>query len=181
MTKIEIIVGCMFSGKSEELQRRIRRFNAIGKPCLVINSILDTRTDESVKSHSNMKVSACKLHKLLSITDKVEFKQAEVIAIDEAQFFDDLYNFVLYCEKLNKDVIISGLDGDSDRKPFGQIGECIPLCDSIIKLKAYDMIDKDGSEAIFTKRLEDTKSQISIGSSDKYISVSRKNYLNKNI
>ena len=54
---------------------------------------------------------------------------------------------------MNKTVIISGLDGDSDRKPFGQILQCIPLCDSVVKLKSYDMINKDGTSAIFTKRL----------------------------
>lgn len=179
MTKIDIIVGCMFSGKSEELQRRIRRFQAIGTQCMVINSILDTRTDASVKTHSNIKLSACKTDKLLTIIDMPEFIVADVIAIDEAQFFTDLYEFVLLCEKCEKDVIIAGLDGDSERKPFGQILNCIPLCDSVIKLKAYDMIEKDGTEAIFTKRLGSTENkQISIGSNDKYISVNRKNYLN---
>lgn len=182
MTKIDIILGCMFSGKSEELQRRVRRFQAIGKPCMVINSILDTRTDSSVKSHSNIKLGACKVDKLLTIKDMPEFKLADVIAIDEAQFFKDLYVFVLYCESSGKDLIIAGLDGDSERKPFGQIINCIPLCDSVIKLKAYDMIEKDGTEAIFTKRLSSTEhKQISIGSNDKYISVNRNNYLNKNI
>ena len=182
MTKIDIIIGCMYSGKSEELQRRIRRFQAINKPCMVINSVLDTRTDSYVKSHSNIKLSAFKVHKLLTIIDKPEFKEADVIAIDEAQFFTDLHDFVLYCESCNKDVIIAGLDGDSERKPFGDILNCITLCDSVIKLKAYDMIEKDGSEAIFTKRLETTDGQqISVGSTDKYISVNRNNYLNKNI
>ena len=182
MTKIDIIIGCMYSGKSEELQRRVRRFQAISKPCMVINSILDIRTDSTVKSHSNIKLSAYKVDKLLSITHNHEFINSEVIAIDEAQFFTDLYDFVIICESHNKDVIIAGLDGDSERKPFGQILNCITLCDSVIKLKAYDMISKDGSEAIFTKRLSTTEEkQISVGSTDKYISVNRNNYLNKNI
>ena len=140
MSKIEIIIGCMYSGKSEELMRRIRRFQAIDIPCMIINSSLDTRTDESVKSHSNLKLSAIKTKNLLSILKNPEFNRVKVIGIDESQFFKDLYDFVLKCEELGKSVIISGLDGDSDRKPFGQILNCIPLCDNVIKLKAFDMI-----------------------------------------
>ena len=73
------------------------------------------------------------------------------------RFFNDLYEFVLKCEEKDKKVIMSGLDGDSNRKPFGQILNCIPLCDSVVKLTAMDMIDKDGSEAIFSLRKKNTQ------------------------
>ena len=78
---------------------------------------------------------------------------------------------------MNKHIIIAGLDGDYNRKPFGDILQCIPLCDSVIKLNAMDMIDKDGTEAIFSKRIVADEQQISVGATDKYIAVSRKNYL----
>ena len=58
-------------------------------------------------------------------------------------------------KRLNKTVIISGLDGDSNRKPFGQILDCIPICNSVVKLTAMDMVDKDGSEGIFSLRIDD--------------------------
>lgn len=173
---IDIIIGSMYSGKSTELLRRCKRFEAIGKNVLKINHIYDTRTDDSIQTHTNEKVRAMKTDKLLNIVFSNEFLNADIIGIDEAQFFTDLYDFVIYCESKNKSIIISGLDGDSKRKPFGQILMCIPLCDSVIKLKALDMIDKDGSSAIFSKRIVSDDDQVLIGSGDKYIAVSRKNY-----
>jgi thymidine kinase len=176
MCKIEIIIGPMFSGKSTELLRRTSRLEAIGKNVLYINHIYDTRTDDYIQTHSNTKKFAKKLHNLYDITDD-ELNSTDVLAIDEAQFFPDLYSYVLYAEQKNKHIIISGLDGDYNRKPFGDILQCIPLCDSVIKLNAMDMIDKDGTDAIFSKRIVADEQQISVGATDKYIAVSRKNYL----
>jgi thymidine kinase len=175
---IDIILGPMFSGKSTELLRRCSRLSAIGKKVLYINHTFDTRTDDSIQTHSKIRESAIKLTKLAD-TPEEKYNEADIIAIDEAQFFDDLYAFVLQCERDEKSVIMSGLDGDSNRRPFGQILECIPLCDSVVKLTAMDMMDKDGTEAIFTVRLKSTnnKDQVCIGAQDVYASVSRKNYM----
>ena len=79
-------------------------------------------------------------------------------------------------EKYGKTIIISGLDGDSDRKPFGQILQCIPLCDEVVKLTAMDMVDKDGTPAIFTKRIVKKEGQVLVGATESYMAVSRKNY-----
>ena len=180
MATIDIILGPMFSGKSEELCRRIRRYEAINIKCLKINHTLDTRTDEFIQTHSNIKIPAVKSNILMPLKDSEFFKKSKVIAIDEAQFFNDLYDFIKYCESMKKTVIIAGLDGDSDRNPFGQILQCIPLCDSVVKLKSYDMINKDGTAAIFTMRINKNEiNQVSVGGSDKYISVSRTNYLER--
>jgi thymidine kinase len=176
-TKVEIIVGCMFSGKTTELIRRISRYEAVEMNTLIINSDLDTRTGDSVKTHNNCLREAVKTSKLMDIVHTDSYQNATIIGIDEAQFFPDLEEFVIYSET-NKTIIIAGLDGDSNRKPFGQILQCIPLCDTIIKLTAMDMISKDGQDAIFTKRIvSDDSEQISIGAMDKYIAVSRENYL----
>jgi thymidine kinase len=175
--KIEIILGCMFSGKTTELIRRTSKYDAIGKNVLIINSGYDNRCDlQSIKSHSNETRKAYKCYKLSELNNHKLFSNADVIAIDEAQFFHDLYDFVLYCEKNDKIVIISGLDGDSDRKPFGQILECIPLCDDVVKLKALDMISLDGTDAIFSKRIVKNNSQICIGNENEYKAVNRYNY-----
>jgi thymidine kinase len=176
MCKIEIIIGPMFSGKSTELLRRTSRLEAIGKNILYINHIYDTRTDDYIQTHSNTKKLANKLQNLFDINE-IELSNAEVIAIDESQFFNDLYDFVLHCEKLNKHIIIAGLDGDYNRRPFGQILQCIPLCDNVVKLTSMDMVDKDGTPALFSKRVIADDEQISVGAIDKYIAVSRKNYL----
>ena len=176
MCKIEIILGCMYSGKSTELLRRCSRLEAIGKNILYINHVFDTRTNDYIQTHANTKKLAIKLEKLYDIEFDL-FKEADVIAVDEAQFFEDLHEFALGCEKYNKTLIIAGLDGDSNRKPFGQILQCIPLCDNVVKLTAMDMVDKDGTDAIFSKRIIDDNKQVSIGATDKYIAVCRKNYL----
>ena len=174
--RIEIILGCMFSGKSTELLRRCYRYQAIEQNVLLINHSSDTRTDNSIKTHRNDKHNALKTNSLMSIIDTNEFNNAQIIGIDEAQFFQDLYSFVINAEKYDKIIIIAGLDGDFHRKPFGQIMDCIPLCDTVEKLTAMDMIDKDGTPGIFTKRIVKNNNQVLVGSSDYYMAVSRKNY-----
>lgn len=176
MSSIEIIIGCMFSGKSTELNRRASRYKAIGKRVLVINSLLDTRGD-GIKLHSNVDVAATKTECLMSMCADMRFAEADVIAVDESQFFEDLHAFCLECEKAGKILIIAGLDGDSNRMPFGEIMRCIPLCDSVVKLTALDMISRDGTVAIFSKRIDAEDDVISVGGSDKYVAVSRENYL----
>lgn len=178
-TRIEIILGCMYSGKSTELLRRCNRYKAIGRDVLLINHIFDTRTENYIKTHEDKKDHAIKCAKLMDIVETPDYINSEVVGIDEAQFFDDLLDFVLYTEYHNKIVIISGLDGDSNRKPFGQILQCIPLCDSVVKLNAMDMMDKDGTPAIFSKRIVPSEEQVLVGATDSYIAVSRKNYLKK--
>ena len=178
--RIEIILGPMFSGKSTELMRRCSRKEVIGEKVCYINHSFDTRTGDFVQTHAQHRKNAIKLSLLKELPDEV-FTQNDTFGIDEAQFFNDLYDFVLKCEKSNKTVIMSGLDGDSNRKPFGQILECIPLCDSVVKLSAMDMIDKDGSEGIFSLRFDNNKKeQVLVGAEDKFCAVSRKNYLKFN-
>ena len=178
---LKIILGCMFSGKSTELIRRLSRYEAVGIPTLLINSSLDTRTDNNVKTHNNLTKSARKTKNLMSLVNSIEYLTNNVSGIDEAQFFTDLKEFVLYSEN-NKIIIIVGLDGDSDRQPFGQILECIPLCDEVVKLTAMDMLSKDGTKAIFSKRISNNNdSKILIGADEKYLAVSRNNFLKHDI
>jgi thymidine kinase len=178
--RIEIIIGCMFSGKSTELIRRVSRYEAIGSRVLVVNHELDTRTDYAIQTHSNYRYSAVKVSRLMMplLIESAEFKEARIIGVDEAQFFGDLREFALYCESQGKILIMAGLSGDFMRRPFGQILDCIPLCDDICLLSAMDMKDRDGSPAIFSKRIAATEELTDIGASDKYMAVSRKNYLN---
>ena len=175
-TRIEIILGPMFSGKSTELIRRTSCYKAIGKKVLRINHLKDTRTDDMIQTHSKLQKKAIKVSKLMLLIDNPDFVSSDVIGIDEAQFFDDLYEFIINIEPLNKIIIISGLDGDFKRRPIGQILDIIPLCDDVVKLTAMDMIDKDGTPGIFTKRISDNDTLIVIGAENEYMAVSRKNY-----
>ena len=178
--RIELILGPMYSGKSTELIRRTSRYKAIGKNILIINSILDTRTDNSVKTHSNNKKKTIKTTKLLDIINLDDYKNSEVIGVDEGQFFDDLLDFVKIVEQTDKILIIAGLDGDYKREPFGDILRCIPLCDDLIKLSAMCMYKNNGTPSSFTKRIVNSDNQTLIGAKNTYITVCREGYFNTN-
>jgi thymidine kinase len=177
-TRLEIILGCMYSGKSTELIRRTTRYESIGKKILLINHSLDTRSEEDViRTHNEETRVAIKTDKLKYVTTLSGFEECDVIGIDEAQFFPDLREFIISIESLNKVIIVAGLDGDFKRRPIGQVLDIIPLCDEVIKLSAMDMIDKDGSPAVFSKRIVSDEDQVLIGAKDSYVAVSRKNYI----
>ena len=183
MARIELILGCMWSGKTTELIRRLQRYTSIEKDVLIINYHKDTRYGENIIStHSKYQMPAKGTDKLMKMIEFEEYQKADIIGIDEGQFFSDLYDFVLHaCEKDHKDIIISALDGDSFRKPFGQIPQIIPLCDDIKKKKAMCMFCKDGTQASFTLRIVgDTKQEL-IGANDKFQAVCRKHYIHSNL
>lgn len=181
--RIDIVIGSMFSGKSTELIRRINRYKVLGKKILVINHRLDQRYSEnSISTHSNMVLECLSLQKLSDIKGnekyQKEYDNCEVLVIEEAQFFDDLYDVVVNAaDNDNKIVIVAGLDGDSNREEFGDILKLIPKCDSVKKLHALCVKCKDGTCASFTKRLVKNDSQIYIGVSE-FIAVCRYHYLN---
>ena len=176
-TRIEIIIGPMFSGKSTELLRRTSRYEAIGKKILLINHSNDSRTTDFIQTHSKQTRKAIKVSSLMPLLENDDYLQADVIGIDESQFFTDLQNFISIAEYNNKIFIIAGLDGDYKRRPIGQILSLIPMCDTVDKLTSLDMMDKDGSPGLFTKRLGDSDELVVIGAENEYISVNRKNYL----
>jgi thymidine kinase len=109
--------------------------------------------------------------------DNAIYNAADTVFIDEAQFFVDLYEFVkIAVEEHHKNVVVIGLDGDSNREHFGQIHKLIPLCDDVVKLKALCSKCKDGTPGIFSKKLSNSSTKIEVGSSC-YIAVCRKCYL----
>ena len=106
-------------------------------------------------------------------------RNANVILINEAQFFDDLHEVVVRMLESQKIVYVCGLDGDFKQKKFGQILDIIPLCDNITKFKSLCAICKDGTPGIFSLRLSDETDQMVIGS-DNYMPVCRNCYKLKN-
>jgi len=181
--QIHIVIGSMFSGKSTELIRRINRYKVLGKKILVINNKLDKRYSEnSISTHSNIMLDCISLDKLDDIYKNedynIEYKQCDVVVVEEAQFFTDLHDFVVNsADNDNKIVLVAGLDGDSNRNEFGDILKLIPKCDTVKKLHALCVKCKDGTLACFTKRLIKNDSQIYIGVSE-FIAVCRHHYFN---
>jgi len=177
--KLELIIGNMFSGKSTELIRRINREKSINKKILVINFSEDNRySNNSVATHDQLKVSCIKLKKL-SEFNKNLLNQYDSIFIDEGQFFIDLYSFVSeLVDVFKKHVVVSGLDGDSNRNTFGELIKLIPICDTVDKLHAYCNKCNNGRIAPFTKKIKEDGNLIDIGGNNKYIPVCRYHYLN---
>ena len=135
---LELIVGCMYSGKSSELVKRVKRLQTIEQSYLIYNSHFDQRYGSNgVYTHDKIYLQCQISDNLVPQLSTEEFKVAHTIFIEEAQFFTDLYEFVkLSVEQHDKHVVVIGLDGDSDRQNFGQIHKLVPLADDITKLKA---------------------------------------------
>jgi len=134
--RIEVVTGGMFSGKSEELTRRLRRAIIAKKRTLSVKHTSDDRYDDkAICCHSGSRLDA------ITMTTAEEIRAAaddfEVIGIDEGQWFDE--GIVAVCEDLaneGKRVIIAGLDQDSDAKPFGPIPHLMVIAEEVIKLHA---------------------------------------------
>ncbi len=173
--RLELIIGCMFSGKSTELIRRLKRYRAIDKNVIVINSSKDTRSTENVlQTHDGVTFNCIKTNKLNEIIKLEDFRNIEIIGIDEGQFFEGLYEFVVDMLNLNKHIIVASLDGDSNQKVFGETLSLIPLADDVDKLKAFCMECNDGTSAPFSKRIMTTnENQEFVGASDCYRAVCR--------
>ena len=183
MGSIHLIIGCMFSGKTSELIRIIKRYRSINKKVMVINYEKDTRYgDNQILSHDKIGIESHMIDKLQNIFLDRElqqiFEDSDLICINEGQFFPDLIDFCQFsCNKLNKIVYVCGLDGDYRQKRFGDILDLIPCCESVTRLSALCKIC--GNSAHFTKRInKDTKEQILIGSGEDYIPVCRYHYFN---
>ena len=173
---LKLILGCMYSGKTTEILRIVNSLKQIGVKPLIIKPKIDDRYSSDKISTHNSEEYDCQA--LENLTDFKNPFYEKYIIIEEAQFFKDLFLFVIdQVELRGKNVIVVGLDGDSDRENFGDIHKLIPLCDDIIKLKAYCSICKDGTLGIFSKRLSDKKDKILVGSDGDYIAVCRKCYL----
>jgi len=177
MGYLSLIIGCMFAQKTTELLRRVRRYKSIGYKVLLVNYIGDTRYGvECVASHDKQIEKAVCIKTLREIDAIV--KDYDVIAIDEGQFFTDLHEYVTnWADNLNIHIVVSGLDGTSDRKPFGDMLRLIPFSEEVDRLNAFCAVCCDGTLGVFSKYYG-TKSEIEIGIN--YKPVCRKHYNERN-
>uniref|UniRef100_A0A6B2LGL3 Thymidine kinase n=1 Tax=Arcella intermedia TaxID=1963864 RepID=A0A6B2LGL3_9EUKA len=170
---IQIIFGPMFSGKSTELLRRIRRYTVAKRKCLVLKYEHDTRySKDKMSTHDQIVWTAVPCTVLE--TAKELSLEYDVIGIDEGQFFPDVVSFSEHMADLGKVVIVAALDGTFQRKPFGSILELVPLAEHVTKLTAVCVICQ--GDASFSKRLVDETQVELIGGEDKYIAVCRQCY-----
>ncbi|MBK8431078.1 MAG: thymidine kinase [Chloroflexi bacterium] len=150
--RIEIICGSMFSGKTEELIRRVRRAMIAKQQVQVVKPQIDTRYHiEKVTSHNGLHVDAQPVANAAEILAVIA-PETTVVAIDEVQFFDP--TIVQVCEQLadaGKRVICAGLDTDFRGEPFGLMPELLARAEQVYKLQAICVVC--GNEASRTQRL----------------------------
>jgi thymidine kinase len=166
----------MFSGKTNELIKQIKTSQIMfGDQIMIINHKNDDRYDVNgnVCSHDKNSFNAISLTTLTPILFTQKFHEAKAIFIDEAQFFEDLYDFVNEALEQKKRVVVCGLDGDYERKPIGQILQLIPLADSVNKLSALCKRCNYGTLAIFSKRITRSTEKVVIGNENTYEPVCR--------
>lgn len=175
---IELICGSMFSWKTEEFIRRIKRAILGKKEVILFKPAIDNRYHETqIVSHDGTKISSYIIQKTSDIVDHLSkiSKKIDVIGIDEAQFFDN--NIINLCNKLADDgirVIIAGLDLDFAGKPFGPMPWLMAISDEVIKLKA--ICTSCWSNAHYTHRLSPSSDQVVIWSTDIYTALCRNCY-----
>ncbi len=164
---IEVITGSMFSGKSEELIRRLRRAQIARQRVQIFKPIVDGRySQEHIVSHSDMRIDAELVELPNEIVDKLN-PRTEVIGIDEGQFFDNsLVDVCIQLANSGKRVIIAGLDTDFLGKPFEPMPQLLAVAEYITKTLAICM--RCGSPANQTQRLVASKDRVVVGGAGAY-------------
>jgi thymidine kinase len=164
---IEVICGPMFSGKSEELIRRLRRAMIARKRVEVFKPTIDNRySDDEIVSHGDSRMTSQVVNHAGEIMDRIDWR-SEVIGIDEANFMGPhLADLAQRLADSGKQVIISGLDTDYMGRPFAPIPELLALAESITKTLAICM--RCGNPAKHTQRLRGSDELIVVGAADMY-------------
>jgi len=164
---IEVIVGSMFSGKSEELIRRLRRAQIARLRVQIFKPVIDTRYgDDHIVSHSEMRIGSAAVQSSQALLSQVA-PDTEVVGIDEGQFFDA--DLPAVCDTLadqGKRVIVAGLDQDYLGKPFEPMPQLLAIAEYITKTLAICMVC--GNPANHTQRLVASEDRVLLGAQGTY-------------
>lgn len=163
---VEVICGSMFSGKTEELLRRLKRAKLAKLDFVMFKPDIDKRYDDNkIVSHNKNSITAIPIKNSIDILPLVN--KSEIVGIDEAQFFDSKIIYV--CNKLANSgirVIVAGLDMDFSGEPFGVIPDLLAIAESVTKVHAI-CVDC-GSIANYSFRKNSDKKLVNIGEKDQY-------------
>ncbi len=172
---IEVICGCMFSGKTEELIRRLNRALIAKQNVEIFKPVTDKRYHEqNIVSHNENTIRSTPVNfasDILLLT-----ADCDVVGIDEAQFFDDA--IVEVCNTLangGKRVIVAGLDMDFEGKPFGPMPHLLAIAEFVTKVHAICV--RTGELASFSYRLTQSKEQVMLGEKTEYEARSRRSFM----
>ena len=163
---IEVICGSMFSGKTEELIRRLKRAEFANQPILLFKPVMDNRfAEESIMSHKGSKLQAISISNVSEIRDI--WKGERIVAIDEAQFFEEgIIEVVTTLSNMGVRVLIAGLDMDFKGNPFGFMPQLMAIAEYITKVHAICV--SCGNLAQFSHRLVEDKELFLLGAVDSY-------------
>jgi thymidine kinase len=164
---IEVIVGPMFSGKSEELIRRLRRAGFARQRVQIFKPSIDERyAANEIVSHSGLGIPSDNVTKASEIVEKLQ-PRTEVVGIDEAQFLgDEVVDVCTKLANLGKRVIVAGLDTDYRGRPFEPMPRLLAIAEEITKLLAICV--RCGNPAVHTQRLVESDELIVVGASGAY-------------
>ena len=169
---IEVITGCMFSGKTEELIRRLRRAQIAKQKVKIFKPIIDARySNDSIVSHSEQSLPSIQIKNINEVRELIG--DAQVIGIDEAQFFSE--DIIYICEELaneGKRVIVAGLDQDYRGVPFEPMPQLLAIAEYITKSLAICV--NCGNPADRTQRKTTSSERVIVGASDIYEARCRK-------
>lgn len=171
---IEVVCGCMFSGKTEELIRRLNRALIAKQKVEIFKPKTDTRYHEqNIVSHNENAIRSTPVNFASDIL--LLAGDCDVVGVDEAQFFDQ--SIVEVCNTLansGKRVIVAGLDMDFEGKPFGPMPNLLAVAEFVTKVHAIDT--RNGELASFSFRLSDNNEQVMLGERAQYEARSRKSF-----
>lgn len=172
---IEVICGSMFSGKTEELMRRLRRAKIANQRVEIFKPAIDIRYDDSqVVSHDRNCIDSTPVESSASIL--LMASEVDVVGIDEAQFFDTgLIEVVQDLADRGLRVIVAGLDMDFRRQPFGPMAQLCAIADSVDKIHAICM--ECGRLASYSYRRVSGSAQVMLGEMNEYSPLCRSCYL----
>lgn len=175
--RLDVITGPMFAGKSTELLRRIRRLEHAGRKCVVVKWSGDRRYghEELLVTHDFHKREAITTDEIRQVVDDPRVLGADVVGIDEGQFFGDIVESSARIVELNKVVIVSCLDGTFEQEPFPNIARLLSKADTVTKFSAVCGLCKE--DAPFTKirgGVHPETKHILVGGAEMYIPVCRR-------
>lgn len=170
---IEVIVGSMFSGKSEELIRRLRRAQIARQKVQVFKPVIDDRYSiEQIASHSGMTHLSKPVMTAAEMLAQIE-PDTQVIGIDEGQFFDmEIVEAATNLANDGRRIIIAGLDQDYMGRPFEPMPQLLSIAEFITKTHAICV--RCGSTANYSQRTSESTARVEVGASDKYEARCRK-------
>lgn len=172
---IEVICGCMFSGKTEALITQLRRAEIAKLRFQVFKPVVDTRYSQNeVASHNQSRFPAINIRFSEEIYQHIE-PYTQIVGIDEAQFFDpNIANVAVKLAESGRRVVVAGLDTDWQGQPFGPMPQLLAIADIIHKQYAICVVC--GASATRTQRIVGTDEQFLLGSTDSYEARCRKHF-----